>query len=41
MKIERRKPTRAEWRQITSRRPVVRQITQPKKKSKHNQKGVV
>jgi hypothetical protein len=28
-KVERRKPTRAEWQQITSRRPVVRRIAPP------------
>ncbi len=34
MKRERRQPTRAEWKAITSRRPVVRQILPPKKKPK-------
>jgi hypothetical protein len=33
-KVERRKPTRAEWRILTSRRPVVRRIAQPKTKPK-------
>jgi hypothetical protein len=34
MKVERRQPTRAEWKLITSRRPVVRRIAQPRKKPK-------
>ena len=31
MRKERRKPTKAEWSQITSRRPVVRRIAPPEK----------
>ncbi len=32
MKRERRKPTRAEWAAITSKRPVVRRIARPEQK---------
>lgn len=32
MKVERRKPTRAEFARITSSRPVVRKIPAPEKK---------
>jgi hypothetical protein len=33
-KVERRQPTLREWKAITSRRPVVRQILPPRKKPK-------
>jgi hypothetical protein len=34
VKIERRQPTRREWKAITSRRPVVRLVSPPKRKPK-------
>jgi hypothetical protein len=34
MKVERRKPTRAEWARITSSRPVVRRIRPPQMRPK-------
>jgi len=34
VKRERRQPTRAEWQRITSRQPVVRKASPPKKKPK-------